>query len=225
MLSIVTLLNYFYYNALSPLLSILANEYSFNEEQRDYMLGLLPYAGFTRRQSSEQHLFPRRLPLLAPLFLYCGFAEQEAHLHRHFACLSHVLLSAPVLLLLQRSILLEGLVRRSNHVHHAHLPLHSRRHLSEQPAVDRVRDLVGGRGLRHAPRPNHQRLPERSLRVALLLPHRVGRWHPRYVLPLLCVSMRRITNRHSLPFQGRGRRNEAGGKGRHGASQEPGFRD
>lgn len=39
MLSIVTLLNYCYYNALSPLLSILAGEFGFNEEQRDYLLG------------------------------------------------------------------------------------------------------------------------------------------------------------------------------------------
>lgn len=39
-LSIVTLLSYFYYNAFSPILPILASEFCFNDEDRDYYLGM-----------------------------------------------------------------------------------------------------------------------------------------------------------------------------------------
>ena len=38
MLSIVTTLTYFYYNAFSPVLSLMASEFGFNEEERDTYL-------------------------------------------------------------------------------------------------------------------------------------------------------------------------------------------
>ena len=40
-LSLVTLLTYFYYNAFSPLFLILAEEFGFNEEDRDLYLGIV----------------------------------------------------------------------------------------------------------------------------------------------------------------------------------------
>lgn len=39
--SLVTLLSYFYYNAFSPLFLILAEEFGFNEEERDLYLGII----------------------------------------------------------------------------------------------------------------------------------------------------------------------------------------
>lgn len=40
LMSCSTLLCYFYYNAFAPLLSILGAEFGFNEEERDYYLGM-----------------------------------------------------------------------------------------------------------------------------------------------------------------------------------------
>lgn len=39
LMSCSTLLCYFYYNALAPILSLLGAEFGFNEEERDYYLG------------------------------------------------------------------------------------------------------------------------------------------------------------------------------------------
>ena len=155
MLSIVTLLNYFYYNALSPLLSILATEYGFSEEQRDYMLGLFPYTCLIPRQSLEQYLFHYRLSLFPYFFLHCRFAEQKAHLHWDFSRLPHLILSPSILFILHSTLLLEGVVGCVDYVHNAHLPIHSRRHLSEQSAFYCIRDLISGRWMRHATWPNY----------------------------------------------------------------------
>ena len=40
-LSLVTLFTYFYYNAFSPILSIMAKEYGFSDEEKDIYLGIL----------------------------------------------------------------------------------------------------------------------------------------------------------------------------------------
>ena len=75
MLSVVTTLTYFYYNAFSPVLSLMANEFGFSEEERDTYLGIFVLYGLIRRESLKHDILLCWMSLLFVIFLYCRLEQ------------------------------------------------------------------------------------------------------------------------------------------------------
>lgn len=102
--------------------------------------------------------------------------------------------------------LLERTLGCSGDLQPSHLSLDTWRFIPPVPALHRLRHQLHRRRLRHARRPDPQRFPERSLRLALLLQAgaRAGSLHSPLPLPFPLTSS--LTCRGHPPTPRRGRR-------------------